>query len=1166
MASNTTFGQLEMCGAAALNLFVDTDVTAFSLPETFRMELSTQILKDRIADAIAKGAALVFGMMASPGLQCIPGASTVKSTFQDVITKATSAITSLIPDIQFNFELKSVPLAVETMYCTEAYKTPGFDTAPCAAELGCKNSGRTPEEGNEVLPPEQVVKHVEPTGAAETCYDLPMGDRFIDVGDWRLAAIDNDQFSISHKGKADCSWKARKWLPLDMPGQGRTVTGTWQECQRRCSKVSGCSHFSWWSDGGCHIQDSTSTEAITGNHVTSGPPSCWAPDDGLECDYFYHQSHCDVPDLGALTPAHTVLVPDIFMEHGKFPDQRHGDNFCMRCRGRLLTKNGGDYKFFLNSDDGSLLYLDGEKIVDNNGCHPARERSGVKFMKPGSHDLVVDFCEVDGGESVKFEYEGPDSHNSRVKVPKTVLKHEVLEDGVECDYFYQQSHCDVPDLGPLNPSQTITVPEIFMEQGRWPQIRHSDHFCTRCRGKLVTKRAGDYTFFLSSDDGSLLYLNGERIVDNNGCHAIREISGNKYLEPGSHDLVVDFCEVAGFETLRFEYQGPDSTNSKVVVPKTALKHKVQVPHRGGASDCYAERTLVADEGSGVGQLPDKHGSISECQAECSKIGECKSFAYCASSGICHYRTKVLGAHDPSTTDPAKLQDCKSWYKTECKDCYAERTLVADEGSGVGQLPDKHGTISECQAECSKIGECKSFAYCASSGICHYRTKVLGAHDPSTTDPAKLQDCKSWYKTECKDEAKAMVDTFFVVVNGGHVEDRFKTIEEAKTELNKIGSGLRMICEVHHGTAKADPHVVGGQDQGAGHSAGFNKHWQSWDDIHAMNRICQDYVNNQVMAPPQTAMIFRKDGQLLPGPHRDHGCCWGRPAGEAQGIKFGFQFIQIGQFRLGAVDDNHFSISHIGGHTPQLFRHDGTLHPNQQNAWGTFDRPEGAPMGISVGEKFIQMGNFRLGDADGPFLVTHRVTGKTIQVYQEDGTVQPDANSHWAPKVMDRKPSAWTCQDVAEMAYGPCNSDFGSWGDRFIQLGDWRLAATNDRHLSISHKDGQVAQIYRDDGTLHPGPRTDQYGWASPSGRTSSKSASSAWRQWTRTTSASPTRGGKQHKSSRMMEPWTRDHERIGMPGPMNGSLPGHLRESLSVTSSFRLATSGSEMQMVGTCS
>ncbi|CAE7241411.1 unnamed protein product [Symbiodinium sp. CCMP2592] len=117
--------------------------------------------------------------------------------------------------------------------------------------------------------------------------------------------------------------------------------------------------------------------------------------DGLHRDHFYDQSLCQAPDLRT---------------------------------GRLVTKKEGNRKFFLASDDGSLMYLNGENVVDNNGCHGEHEKgSGDKFLKPGADEIVVHMCEKGGGEVLKMRWEGRDSGNSKVKIPAAVLKHE--EDG-----------------------------------------------------------------------------------------------------------------------------------------------------------------------------------------------------------------------------------------------------------------------------------------------------------------------------------------------------------------------------------------------------------------------------------------------------------------------------------------------------------------------------------------------------------------------------------------------------------------------------------------------------------------------------------------------------------------------------------------------------------------
>ena len=71
------------------------------------------------------------------------------------------------------------------------------------------------------------------------------------------------------------------------------------------------------------------------------------------------------------------------------------------------------------------MYLNGEKIVDNDGCHGERERhSHHKSLSVGAHHVVLDMCEMGGGQNFKFHYQGPDTGVAKVKVPSSVLRHE----------------------------------------------------------------------------------------------------------------------------------------------------------------------------------------------------------------------------------------------------------------------------------------------------------------------------------------------------------------------------------------------------------------------------------------------------------------------------------------------------------------------------------------------------------------------------------------------------------------------------------------------------------------------------------------------------------------------------------------------------------------------
>jgi len=76
---------------------------------------------------------------------------------------------------------------------------------------------------------------------------------------------------------ADTAYK-----PLDMPGQSRSQEVSAAACQARCAKVPGCAHFTWWPDGGCHVQDRKAKEEKTGS-LTAGPPSCPADHGSRQC-------------------------------------------------------------------------------------------------------------------------------------------------------------------------------------------------------------------------------------------------------------------------------------------------------------------------------------------------------------------------------------------------------------------------------------------------------------------------------------------------------------------------------------------------------------------------------------------------------------------------------------------------------------------------------------------------------------------------------------------------------------------------------------------------------------------------------------------------------------------------------------------------------------------
>lgn len=56
---------------------------------------------------------------------------------------------------------------------------------------------------------------------------------------------------------------------------------------------------------------------------------------------------------------------------------------------KLNIEKAGEYKFWLNSDDGSILLIDGVKLIDNDGRHGARSRDAKINMTKGAHEMNI---------------------------------------------------------------------------------------------------------------------------------------------------------------------------------------------------------------------------------------------------------------------------------------------------------------------------------------------------------------------------------------------------------------------------------------------------------------------------------------------------------------------------------------------------------------------------------------------------------------------------------------------------------------------------------------------------------------------------------------------------------------------------------------------------------
>ncbi len=97
------------------------------------------------------------------------------------------------------------------------------------------------------------------------------------------------------------------------------------------------------------------------------------------------------------------------------------------------------------------------------------------------------------------------------------------------------------------------------------------NFAFDFNGYIEIPTEGFYTFYLSSNDGSLLYLNDRLLIDHDGLHnADLDKSGTIALKAGLHGISIKYFQGGGSHQLRVSWKGPGF--EKTEIPTSVIFH------------------------------------------------------------------------------------------------------------------------------------------------------------------------------------------------------------------------------------------------------------------------------------------------------------------------------------------------------------------------------------------------------------------------------------------------------------------------------------------------------------------------------------------------------------------------------------------------------------------
>ncbi|HET6723319.1 MAG TPA: alpha-L-fucosidase, partial [Chitinophagaceae bacterium] len=215
----------------------------------------------------------------------------------------------------------------------------------------------------------------------------------------------------------------------------------------------------------------------------------------------------------------------------------------------------------INTDIGTLIYY------TTDGSEPSQSSKIYNGPFTAEKTLTLKALAIMGGSGENYASLIPSAIvTAEIKTYewKNPLKVSATKPGIAFRYFEPTGKIDLSSIN--NNTAASGIATIISHQNK----KRANKFAFEFTGYIKIEKDAVYTFFTDSDDGSMLYLDDEVVVNNDGDHGNVEKSGKAALKKGFHKIKVVYFDSGGGNSLRVSLQ-PEG-GKKEVIPAALLFH------------------------------------------------------------------------------------------------------------------------------------------------------------------------------------------------------------------------------------------------------------------------------------------------------------------------------------------------------------------------------------------------------------------------------------------------------------------------------------------------------------------------------------------------------------------------------------------------------------------
>jgi hypothetical protein len=250
-----------------------------------------------------------------------------------------------------------------------------------------------------------------------------------------------------------------------------------------------------------------------------------------------------------------------------------------------------EYTFYTQSDDGVRLWVNGQQVINNWTAHGSTENSGKIRLEAGKkYDLKMEYFNRSGGATAQLKWSSPSTakqiipesqlYAGAVSTPTTpvtppegstptpVPPPATNPGGVTGTHGLLATFFNNLDFTGNQVSRYDATVQYDWGTSTPHEVIGRDSWAARWQGQVVANRAETHTFYLTSDGGARLWVDGKLVINDWGNHSKREVSGQIYLAAGRHDFKMEYILTSGSAVMQFRWSTP--TTAKNFVPNSNL--------------------------------------------------------------------------------------------------------------------------------------------------------------------------------------------------------------------------------------------------------------------------------------------------------------------------------------------------------------------------------------------------------------------------------------------------------------------------------------------------------------------------------------------------------------------------------------------------------------------